>query len=79
MDGLSSIGIVVSTVPPSAEITLPDDILNMKPTVMELVYLPRETKLVLQAREHELSLIEGIEVLVEQAIGTSMILLIDLA
>ena len=51
----------------------------MKPTVMELVYLPRETKLVLQAREHELSLIEGIEVLVEQAIGTSMILLIDLA
>eukprot|EP01116_Phalansterium_solitarium_P017376 TRINITY_DN4263_c0_g1_i1.p1 TRINITY_DN4263_c0_g1~~TRINITY_DN4263_c0_g1_i1.p1 ORF type:complete len:1532 (-),score=617.73 TRINITY_DN4263_c0_g1_i1:193-4788(-) len=59
--------VVISTVPPASELRLPAHLWHPGMAVVELVYTPRETLLVRQAREFgRCHVIEGIELLLAQ-------------
>jgi len=64
-----SIDVVIGTVPPSAKIELPVSLLKPNLLVIELVYNPRYTTLVKQAKEHKCVIVEGSEILFEQGIA----------
>jgi len=76
LDSLHGVDVVIGTVPPSAQFSLPPHLLPKEgegekdrlPLVVELVYHPRETPLALQARKHNLRLVEGVEILLAQAL-----------
>jgi len=64
----NSIDIVIGTVPPTSQFVLPIHLLKKNLVVVELVYFPRETGLIKQAKEKGCSIVEGSEVLFEQGL-----------
>ncbi|KNC87071.1 hypothetical protein SARC_00815 [Sphaeroforma arctica JP610] len=63
----ASIQCVVSTIPASAEITLPSEVLQSVSIVLDAAYLPRRTALLRQAADAGIATVEGVEMLLEQA------------
>ncbi|KAI8874978.1 3-phosphoshikimate 1-carboxyvinyltransferase, partial [Backusella circina FSU 941] len=63
-------GIIISTVPASSSVELPDAIYGDKKGILcEMAYKPRRTKLLLQAETKGWFCIEGVEVLISQGIA----------
>eukprot|EP01127_Copromyxa_protea_P021850 TRINITY_DN7626_c0_g1_i1.p1 TRINITY_DN7626_c0_g1~~TRINITY_DN7626_c0_g1_i1.p1 ORF type:complete len:285 (+),score=64.65 TRINITY_DN7626_c0_g1_i1:90-944(+) len=68
LDSIEKIDIVVSTVPPAVQFKLPEALVTPSLIVVELVYHPRFTSLLLQAREKGCITVEGSEILFVQGI-----------
>uniref|UniRef100_A0A6B2LCD4 Shikimate dehydrogenase substrate binding N-terminal domain-containing protein n=1 Tax=Arcella intermedia TaxID=1963864 RepID=A0A6B2LCD4_9EUKA len=68
LGALPGVDVVIGTVPPSAQFALPEGLVKESLVVVELVYAPRETALVAQARKHNCKIVEGSEILFEQGI-----------
>eukprot|EP01117_Protostelium_nocturnum_P012724 TRINITY_DN4699_c0_g1_i1.p1 TRINITY_DN4699_c0_g1~~TRINITY_DN4699_c0_g1_i1.p1 ORF type:complete len:1525 (-),score=579.22 TRINITY_DN4699_c0_g1_i1:81-4655(-) len=66
--GGRKLDVVIGTVPPTAQFSLPTSLLHSGLVAMELVYNPRETTLLRQVKEAGGSTIEGIEILFEQGL-----------
>jgi len=64
-----SVDVVIGTVPPTAKFELPENLLKPNLVVIELVYSPRYTPLVKQAKDHKCVVVEGSELLFEQGIA----------
>ncbi len=62
------VDVVIGTVPPTAQFTLPEQLLHQDLIVVELVYHPRKTALVQQAENMKCQTVEGIELLLEQGL-----------
>eukprot|EP01126_Amoeba_proteus_P057069 TRINITY_DN723_c0_g2_i7.p1 TRINITY_DN723_c0_g2~~TRINITY_DN723_c0_g2_i7.p1 ORF type:complete len:333 (+),score=71.08 TRINITY_DN723_c0_g2_i7:148-999(+) len=65
---IQEIDVVISTVPPVVDFVLPAHLLRSSLVVVELVYNPRCTKLVQQAKEYGCKLVDGSEILFRQGI-----------
>lgn len=67
LDG-KHIKVVISTVPGQANITLPSNILEYKPIVLDVVYKPSRTSLLQQAIDMNCPIVQGATMLLEQGI-----------
>lgn len=67
LSNLETIDIVISTIPPNGSFPLHDTLLSPTSLVVELVYNPRETPLIQQAKRLGCPIVEGVEILLEQA------------
>jgi len=65
---LQTADIVIGTVPPQADFKLPQHLVKKSLVVVELVYHPRKTPLIQQAQKEGCTVVEGVEILVEQGI-----------
>lgn len=63
-----SVDVVVSTIPSTAEFTLPEALLGNKPVVMDVAYRPAETALLAQARGAGCPFVQGAEMLIAQGV-----------
>jgi len=61
---MASIGAVISTVPGSAQFSVPS--LESKPLIFESAYIPKETKLVEQGRQAGCEVVLGVDMLLGQ-------------
>ena len=59
---------VICTVPPAAEMTLPEVLYVNKPVVLDVVYKPPRTKLLEQALAHGSLIVQGATMLLQQGI-----------
>jgi pentafunctional AROM polypeptide len=66
---LAGVDAVVCTLPPAVGFTVPACVLASKPVVLDVAYLPRDTPLLVQARDAGCVVIPGIEMLLEQGIA----------
>jgi pentafunctional AROM polypeptide len=62
------VDVVVSTIPGSAEFSLPDKIVGQKPVVFEAAYKPPMTAILKQAIQESCQCVQGYEMLVEQGV-----------
>ncbi|CAM9487919.1 unnamed protein product [Choristocarpus tenellus] len=66
--GREDVDVVVSTIPGSAEFTLPEHMLKQKPVVFDAAYKPALTALLAQAKATGCPYVQGAEMLVEQGL-----------
>jgi shikimate 5-dehydrogenase len=65
----TTIQVVISTVPSSAEFEVPQNLVHKELLVVELSYFPRFTKMLKQAQEQGFKYVEGLELLLEQGLA----------
>lgn len=58
--------VIVSTVPGASELTLPPSLLEAKPIVFDVSYIPKWTTVLSQARDAGCPVIDGLEMLIQQ-------------
>lgn len=68
LDAVKELQCVISTVPAAAGWTLPPALLEQRPAVVEVVYKPRVTALVTQARGAGCEVVQGIDMLIAQGV-----------
>ena len=67
-EAITDLKCVISTVPAAAHWTLPAALLAQQPAIVEVVYKPRVTNLVAQARAGGCSVVQGIDILIAQGV-----------
>ena len=67
LDGLTDIGVIVSTIPPEGAAAVPDSLLVNKPIMLDASYMPGGAPLSKRAMEAGCDLIVGPHMLFEQA------------
>lgn len=60
--------VVISTLPAAAEFTLPERLLHSKPVILDVVYKPARTALIMQAIASGCAYVQGATMLLEQGI-----------
>jgi len=70
LDDLSGgvLDLIISTVPGSAKFTAPAELLENKPVVFDVSYIPKWTSVLTQARDAGCQTIDGLEMLIQQGI-----------
>ena len=68
---LTDVNVIVSTVPPKANMTVPASLLASKPVVFDVNYIPKWTALLEQAREQKCRTVHGLDMLIHQGIEQS--------
>ena len=68
LNAVKGLSCVISTIPAAASWVLPVRLLEQRPAVVEVVYKPRVTALVAQARAAGCSVVQGIDMLIAQGV-----------